>query len=185
GHFDNGWREVFMAAIRSRIPWFASVLTVCVALVAAPAPVIADGHSGEPTATLALMIGEDPSLATLARAVEVAGLGQTLSTPGPFTVLAPTDEAFEALPSGALDDLLADPDQLKGLLLGHVLPNSAISQALVDGLTIRTVEGRTVDVAVEGESISIGGATVVRADIRALNGLIHVIDAVIFGGGAP
>ncbi|TVQ56739.1 MAG: fasciclin domain-containing protein [Rhodobacteraceae bacterium] len=118
---------------------------------------------------------------TLVAAVEAAGLVETLRGDGPFTVFAPTDEAFAALPEGTVETLLLpeNRDQLVAVLTYHVLPGAVMS-ADIAGQTLspETVQGSTVDIdATDG--VTVDGANVVAADIVASNGVIHVIDAVI------
>lgn len=123
---------------------------------------------------------------TLVTAVEVAGLESTLRSAGPFTVFAPTNEAFDALPAGTLDDLLADPPALANVLTYHVVGAEAFSSDLSDGQVLTTVQGGTVEVDINGSAISIVGsentATVIAADVDASNGVVHVIDAVLLPG---
>ena len=120
------------------------------------------------------------SFGTLVAAVEAAGLVETLKGDGPFTVFAPTDEAFAALPAGTLETLLADPEgQLTQILLYHVVPGKVMSTDLSDGMTAETAQGSPVTFAVADGAVKVNEATVVTADIEASNGVIHVIDAVI------
>lgn len=123
----------------------------------------------------------NPDLSTLVEAVSAAGLAETLSGPGPYTVFAPTNEAFAALPAGTLDTLLADPTgQLASILKLHVVSGAVDSKAAIAaaGGTVETLGG-PVSVSLSGEQLMVGGATVTTADITASNGVIHVIDAVI------
>jgi uncharacterized surface protein with fasciclin (FAS1) repeats len=115
---------------------------------------------------------------TLAAALEAAGLIETLSGEGPFTVFAPTDEAFAALPEGAVDDLLADIPALTALLTYHVVPGAVMSGDLTDGMMATTVNGADVTIGTEG-GVTVNEATVTTADIVASNGVIHVIDMVL------
>lgn len=118
------------------------------------------------------------SFNTLAAALEAADLVDTLQGEGPFTVFAPTDEAFAALPDGALDQLLADPDALKQVLLLHVV-SGKVTAADVSGLSEATaMSGGTLPVDTS-DGVKIGAATVTQADIMASNGVIHVIDTVL------
>jgi len=120
------------------------------------------------------------SFTTLVAAVQAAGLVDTLSGEGPFTVFAPTDEAFAALPEGTVESLLLEEnrDQLVSILTYHVVPGAVMSGDLSDGMMATTVQGSDVTVSL-GEGVMIDGANVVAADIEASNGVIHVIDAVI------
>ncbi len=123
----------------------------------------------------------DENLSTLVTAVSEAGLVDTLSGDGPFTVFAPTNAAFEALPAGTLDALLADPSgALTDVLQLHVISGEVDSAAAIAaaGTNVDTLGG-PVAVELRGEDLFVGGAQVVTADIQASNGVIHVIDAVI------
>jgi len=119
--------------------------------------------------------------ATLLAAVEAAGLTSTLQGRGPFTVFAPTDEAFRKLPAGTVESLLKpeNREQLKALLLYHVVPGRvpAATARTLDEAT--TVEGRSVRIRTSGASLRINASTVVSADVNASNGVIHVIDQVL------
>ena len=115
---------------------------------------------------------------TLVAAVEAAGLVETLKGEGPFTVFAPTDEAFAALPEGTVEALLADIPTLTAILTYHVVPGAVMSTDLSDGMMAATVNGQEVTIGV-GDTVTVDGATVIQADIEASNGVIHVIDAVI------
>ena len=121
------------------------------------------------------------SFETLLTAATAAGLAETLSGEGPFTVFAPTDEAFAALPEGALDDLLADPEALKNVLLYHVVQGSEVKAADVVELTeAEMANGGTVSITVtDGKVMLNDSVTVTSTDIAASNGVIHVIDTVL------
>ncbi len=115
---------------------------------------------------------------TLVSLVQAAGLVDTLSGEGPFTVFAPTNDAFAAVPQIAVDFLLANPDVLTQVLTYHVVPGKVMSADLSSG-EVATAQGQTIDVAVSDAGVKINNANVVAADIEASNGVIHVIDAVI------
>lgn len=139
------------------------------------------GAQSDETKNIVEIASANPDFSTLVTAVKAAGLVETLSGPGPFTVFAPTDAAFEALPAGTLDSLLADPKGgLTDILKLHVISGAVDSKAAIAaaGTNVDTLGG-PVAVALEGESLTVGGATVVTTDIKASNGVIHVIDAVI------
>ena len=119
------------------------------------------------------------SFKTLAKALGEAGLVATLKGPGPFTVFAPTDEAFAKLPAGALDKLLADKEKLKAVLLYHVVAGKVTAKDVVKLTSAKTVQGGSVTIAVKGEKVMVDGATVATADVMASNGVIHVIDTVL------
>lgn len=118
------------------------------------------------------------SFTTLVAAVEAAGLVDTLKGDGPFTVFAPTDDAFAALPDGTVEALLDDIPTLTAILTYHVVPGTVMSTDLSDGMMAATVNGQEVTIGV-GDVVTVDGATVIQADIEASNGVIHVIDAVI------
>lgn len=115
---------------------------------------------------------------TLVKAVQAAGLVDTLKGPGPFTVFAPTDAAFAKLPPGALDSLLANPEKLKAVLTYHVVPGKVMSSDVKPGM-VKTVEGADAMLSVNGGKVMIDKANVVKPDVEASNGVIHVIDSVI------
>jgi uncharacterized surface protein with fasciclin (FAS1) repeats len=118
------------------------------------------------------------SFTTLVAAVQAAGLVDTLKGEGPFTVFAPTDEAFAALPEGTVAALLADPDALAAILTYHVVAGKVMSGDLSNGMMATTVNGADVTIMTEG-GVMVNDANVVSADIEATNGVIHVIDKVI------
>ena len=117
---------------------------------------------------------------TLVAAVEAAGLVETLKGEGPFTVFAPTDEAFAALPEGTVESLLLpeNKDKLVEVLTYHVVPGKVMSTDLSDGMEAETVMGAPIMVTL-GDGVMINEANVVTPDIEASNGVIHVIDTVL------
>jgi len=121
------------------------------------------------------------SFSTLLAAVEAAGLVGVLQGEGPFTVFAPTDAAFAALPEGTVEGLLADPDALRAVLTYHVVPGRVTASQLVSagGATPATANGQTLNIVVNGGVVRVDDATVVTADVMASNGVIHVIDSVL------
>lgn len=139
-------------------------------------PAFADGNANDIVDTAI----EAGSFSTLVAAVQAAGLEQTLRGEGPFTVFAPTDAAFDALPDGTVDMLLMEEnlDQLVTILTYHVVPGAVMSGDLSDGMMATTVQGGDVTIGTMG-GVTVDGANVVTADIEASNGVIHVIDAVI------
>lgn len=124
------------------------------------------------------------SFETLVAAVQAAGLVETLKGEGPFTVFAPTDEAFAALPEGTVENLLLpeNRDQLTAILTYHVVPGAVMSGDLSNGMEATTVQGGDVTIMTEG-GVTVEGANVVTADIETSNGVIHVIDRVILPEG--
>ena len=151
-------------------------LTAATVLSAATVPAFADNHSMDIVDTAV----DAGGFTTLVAAVEAAGLVETLKGEGPFTVFAPTDEAFAALPEGTVEDLLKpeNKDQLTAVLTYHVVPGKVMSADLSDGMTAATVEGSEVTIMTEG-GVMVDDANVVTPDIEASNGVIHVIDKVI------
>jgi uncharacterized surface protein with fasciclin (FAS1) repeats len=123
---------------------------------------------------------EAGTFGTLVAAVEAAGLVDTLKGEGPFTVFAPTDDAFAALPAGTVESLLLpeNKDKLIAILTYHVVAGKVMSTDLSDGMTATTVQGGDITVDLS-DGVKINGANVVAADVEASNGVIHVIDAVI------
>lgn len=122
------------------------------------------------------------SFSTLVAAVQAAGLEETLRGDGPFTVFAPTDEAFAALPPGTVDSLLLpeNREQLRAILLYHVASGRLMASDVVGADGVPTVNGATAPVAAGGAGgVTVGGANVVSTDIECSNGVIHVIDAVM------
>lgn len=119
------------------------------------------------------------SFNTLVKAVQAAGLVETLSTGGPFTVFAPTDEAFAKIPAETLQAVLADKEKLTAILTYHVVPGKLMAADVAGRSTLPTVQGQSITVRAEGGSVMVDNATVIQADIEADNGVIHVIDVVI------
>ena len=118
------------------------------------------------------------SFTTLVAAVQAAGLVDTLKGEGPFTVFAPTDAAFAALPAGTVESLLGDIPTLTGILTYHVIPGAVMAADLTEGMTATTVNGQNVTFTLDGGP-RINGANIIMTDVHATNGVIHVIDAVI------
>jgi len=121
------------------------------------------------------------SFETLVAAIQAAGLVDTLRGEGPFTVFAPTDEAFAALPEGTVESLLQEEnrDQLVSILTYHVIPGKVMSSDIAgQTLSVETVQG--MELAIDAtDGVRVGEATVVTADVEASNGVIHVIDTVL------
>ena len=119
------------------------------------------------------------SFNTLLAAAKAAGLVDTLESAGPFTVFAPTDEAFAKLPEGTIDNLLANPDKLKQILLYHVVPGKVMAKDVVGLSSATTAQGSDIAIVLKGDSVMINNAKVLKTDVMASNGVIHVIDTVI------
>ena len=116
---------------------------------------------------------------TLAAALQAAGLVETLKGKGPFTVFAPTDEAFAKLPAGTVEALLKDKEKLTKILLYHVVSGNVMAKDVVKLKTAKTVQGSSVKITVKDGKVMVDNANVVKTDIAASNGVIHVIDSVI------
>ncbi|MCG8322797.1 MAG: fasciclin domain-containing protein [Cytophagales bacterium] len=127
-----------------------------------------------------LAAGND-NLKTLVAAVKAGGLVDVLKSDGPFTVFAPTDQAFAALPEGTLESLLKpeNKDQLASILKYHVVAGKVKSSDLSNGQKAATVQGEKVGVSIKNGKVKIDDAQVVMADVEAKNGIVHVIDKVI------
>jgi uncharacterized surface protein with fasciclin (FAS1) repeats len=151
-----------------------AVLTVLVAAFV--------GHASfsQSSDIVSLAVGNE-NLSTLVAAVKAAGLVETLQGDGPFTVFAPTNEAFAALPKGTLESLLLpeNKDQLVSILTYHVVGAKVMSTDLSNGQKAKTVEGDEIMVSINKKGVMINDAKVVAADISASNGVVHVIDKVI------
>jgi len=150
------------------------VVVAALAVVVAPAAVRAGSH-GKDIVDTAAAAG---SFTTLATALEAAGLVDTLKGPGPFTVFAPTDEAFAKIPKADLDALIADKARLMKVLTYHVVPGKVMAADVIKLKEARTVEGQMVKID-NASGVKVNGANVVKADVQASNGVIHVIDSVI------
>ncbi len=154
--------------------------TIVAALLIFSVLTLADDHKKE---TAKMDIVETAvaagSFNTLATALTEAGLVDALKGDGPFTVFAPTDEAFAKLPKGTLDNLLKDKEQLKKVLLYHVVSGNVTSDAVVKLNKAETLMGNNVMVKVEDGNVMIDNSKVVKADIKTSNGVIHVIDTVL------
>ena len=121
------------------------------------------------------------SFGTLVAAVKAAGLVDTLKGEGPFTVFAPTDDAFAKLPEGTLQDLLKpeNKEKLKAILTYHVVAGKVMAADVVGMTSAKTVNGQSLAIKVEGETVMVDDAKVVKTDIECSNGVIHVIDTVV------
>ena len=138
------------------------------------------------TGTIVDVAAGNEDFATLVAALEAAGLVETLSGPGPFTVFAPTNEAFAALPAGTVESLLepANKDALTGVLTYHVVDGKVMAADLTDGQKVTTLQGEELTVGVSDTGVTVTDASgntykVVTADVEASNGVIHAIDGVL------
>ena len=157
-------------------------LPLALAAVAAfaSAPIHADNHGGSAQDIVAIA-SSNPDFETLTAALGAAGLVETLQGDGPFTVFAPTDAAFEKLPAGTIDELLKPENKakLQAVLTYHVVGGAVKAADVVKLDKAKTVNGAEADITVDGGKVKVDGANVVKTDIVASNGIIHVIDAVI------
>ena len=144
------------------------------------APVIAHDHGGKKADIVDTAVAAG-SFKTLAAALEAGGLVETLKSEGPFTVFAPTDEAFARLPAGTVESLLKpeNKDQLVAVLTYHVVPGKVKAADVVKLTSAKTVNGQSLTIKVADGVVSVDGAKVTATDIAASNGVIHVIDSVI------
>ena len=147
----------------------------------APAPSASTSSSGDAAmADIVATADGAGTFKTLLAAAKAAGLVETLQGKGPFTVFAPTDEAFAALPAGTLDGLLADREALKKILLYHVVSGEVTADKVVGLTSADTVEGSPIAISVKDGMVYLNDAAqVVKTDIMASNGVIHVIDQVL------
>lgn len=136
------------------------------------------------SATIDQVVADNGSFSTLNSAIQAADLEATLSGAGPFTIFAPTDAAFAALPSGTLDQLLLPENKakLQQVLSYHVVPGSVTSAQITPG-EVNTVEGAPVNIATSAGEVTVGNAKVTEPDITASNGVIHAIDQVLLPPG--
>lgn len=141
---------------------------------------IANDHHEKDIVDTAVAAGQ---FETLVAAVQAAGLVDTLKGEGPFTVFAPTDEAFAKLPAGTVEALLQDKEKLAAILTYHVVPGKVMAADVVNLTSATTVNGQDVTIKVDGDMVMVNGAHVVATDIEATNGVIHVIDSVILPSG--
>lgn len=132
-------------------------------------------------ATIVEIASANENLSTLVTALDAAGLVETLNSEGPFTVFAPTNEAFEALPEGKLEELLKPENKmkLKSILTYHVVAGKVLSSDLEDGQVVTTVEGSEVTISIGDSGAMINEAGISEADIEASNGVVHIINKVI------
>jgi uncharacterized surface protein with fasciclin (FAS1) repeats len=170
------------------LPALVLALAACTSTAATPSPSATPAPVATPSAAPSAAAEEDivgtataaGSFKTLLTAATAAGLVETLQGKGPFTVFAPTDEAFAALPAGTLDKLLADKEALKNVLLYHVVAGDVTADQVVKLTSATSVEGAPIAISVKDGKVYLNGsAQVVTPDVMASNGVIHVIDSVI------
>ena len=145
-----------------------AALTVLVSACAAP----------QKPLNVADTIAQTPSLSTLSSLITSAGLSADLQSGGPFTVFAPSNDAFKAVKPATMEDLAKNPAKLKNLLSYHVVPSLALSKD-VKNSTVKALNGDSLALSKAGEFVIVENAAVVQADLRATNGVIHIVDAVM------
>lgn len=159
------------------------IAALCAAMLGAAVANAAHHETGEPMAkpTVVDIAVGNPDFSTLVAALQAAGLVEALSGDGPFTVFAPTNEAFAQLPEGTLEMLLLpeNKDQLVAILTYHVVPGAVMAADVVTLTEATSLEGDTIAITTTDAGVMVDGANVVATDIAASNGVIHVIDAVI------
>ena len=129
-------------------------------------------------ATIADTAARTPQLSTLNKLIADAGLAETLRQPGPYTVFAPSDEAFKAVPAKTMAELAGNKELLKSVLTYHVLPGQVASAEVKNG-NAKTLQGANLSLAKAGAFVTVEDAMVTQADVRASNGVVHVIDRVL------
>ncbi len=181
--FPNGEHALRLRVVRadSNYNEYVTRFTIANGAVTAAAPAAASND------IVATAIGAG-QFKTLVAAVQAAGLVEALQGEGPFTVFAPTDEAFAKLPAGTVEGLLKDPKALGNILLYHVISGEVKAAAVTNGLSAKTLQGSPVAFTVSDGKAMINGANIVATDVMASNGVIHVIDSVILppaGAASP
>ncbi|MDP5029652.1 MAG: fasciclin domain-containing protein [Paraglaciecola sp.] len=164
--------------MKSTLLKFISASVVSLSLIAAPA--IA-GHHDEAKMDIVETAASNSSFTTLVAAVKAAGLVDTLQGAGPFTVFAPTNEAFAKLPAGTVEELLKpeNKDKLVAVLTYHVVAGEVYAKDVVKLTQAKTVQGGTVMIKASDAGVMLNNANVVQTDLKTKNGVIHVIDTVL------
>jgi len=162
----------------------AAVATLLTLSACAPAY---NSKENQPMKNIVQVAVENGNFKTLVAAVQAAGLAETLSGAGPFTVFAPTDAAFAKLPAGTVQALLADKEKLASILTYHVVSGRVVAADItrMNGAMPATVNGQKLDIKVRGGNVYVNGAQVTTADVSASNGVIHVIDGVLMPKAEP
>ncbi len=154
------------------------VTAVAALALAVPAATAAPDRT-DATPSIAAIAAKSPQFSTLLSLVKKAGLAQTLSTPGAYTVFAPTNAAFAKVPKATLNALAKNPAQLKRVLLYHVVAGKVPAAKVVTLKSAKTLAGPTVKIRVTGMTVRVNSAKVTKADVKASNGIVHVIDRVL------
>jgi uncharacterized surface protein with fasciclin (FAS1) repeats len=149
------------------------------AIAATVATLIVAGCATTPSpASITETAARAPELSTLNRLISQAGLGDTLRGPGPFTVFAPSDEAFKAVPAKTMAELGSDKELLRSVLTYHVVPGTILAAAVKNG-NVKSVNGANLALSKAGTIVTVEDAVVLTADVAATNGVVHVIDRVL------
>jgi uncharacterized surface protein with fasciclin (FAS1) repeats len=154
-------------------------ISATAAAVVAVTPAAAQARLGQDSADIVQTATAAGNFKTLASLLDQAGLVATLKGRGQYTVFAPTDAAFARVPKATLDALAADPAKLRSVLLYHVAKGKLTASKVVKRRSVKTLNGQRVNIRVRGRRVTVGGARVVAADVRASNGVIHVINRVL------
>lgn len=168
--------------IRSRLRILTN--TVLIFLILCIATCIASAQDNR-TQAIVSVAKENGDFKTLITALNATNLTDTLNGEGTFTVFAPTDEAFAALPNGTIDSLLKNPSKLKMILLYHVAGQRLMAKDVVNMTSINTLEGQKLPVNVTKQGVYVGNALITKTDINASNGVIHAINKVLIPPGMP
>lgn len=155
-----------------------SLMAACVLVITSALSGCANMPSAPAPKTLSETIAVDPSLSTLSKLITQAGLSDTLKSSGPFTVFAPSNEAFTAVPAKTMSELAGDPDRLKAVLTYHVLAAKVTAAEVQQGPT-KSVQGANLALSKAGNFVTVEDAMVTKADITASNGVVHMIDRVL------
>jgi uncharacterized surface protein with fasciclin (FAS1) repeats len=154
---------------------------LCLGLFVSMSAATVEAGCGTCDKTVVENAANNESFSTLVAAIKAAGLAETLSGSGPFTVFAPTNEAFKKLPAGTVEDLLKPENKAKlvAILTYHVVPGTVKAKDVVNLKEAKTVEGSNIAITVKDGAVMVNNAKVVKTDITSSNGVIHVIDTVI------
>ncbi|GAB4189460.1 MAG: fasciclin domain-containing protein [Wenzhouxiangellaceae bacterium] len=155
------------------------ILAASITLSLGAATAVYGGHHNHGADTIVDVAVDNGNFTTLVTALQATGLDKTLTGSGPFTVFAPTDEAFAKLPAGTVESLLNDKEALAEILTYHVVSGKVTSDQVVKLDSADTVAGPDVTISVNGDTVKVNQSTVVAVDVPASNGVIHVIDTVL------
>jgi uncharacterized surface protein with fasciclin (FAS1) repeats len=172
--FNRSKFQMFHHFMNRRFLTASAIVLAITGCATSPAPV-----------STAETIAGNPQLSTLNSLVVKAGLVDTLKGVGPFTVFAPSNEAFAKVPAKTLADIGADPARLRAVLTYHVLPGKVMAADVKSNASVKTVNGANVGVSKAGEFVTVEDGMVQKADLNATNGVVHIIDSVLIPPAAP